>query len=164
MVRLFWSTPERSIEARVRRLAFVSMVALGVIWWLARDAGFAPWQSEVALAAGWALMPAILAASLRLPSVRVALVLPATLVTAALAGISVEASHGESSAMLGWTSLLTGILLGDVLGLWLWFGLMPVPHSLRDPGSAWRWLLVAVHVGFVVGGVLVLAAEALVKR
>ncbi|MCJ7709607.1 MAG: hypothetical protein MUQ32_02145, partial [Chloroflexi bacterium] len=60
----------------------------------------------------------------------------------------------------GWLLMTIGVGLGGVLGLWLWFRLMPVPAALDDPLAPGRWALIGVHVALVVIG-LALAATAL---
>jgi hypothetical protein len=54
-------TRDPRITGRVRRLALVSAVALGLIWWLAGATLEAPPAVGLFLAAGWILMPATLA-------------------------------------------------------------------------------------------------------
>ena len=143
------------MRARVIRLAVTSVIALGVIfglWSAARPGG--TWAGA-ALGAGWALMPATLMLMLRVPRARFALVLPATLVTVALADIAVAARDG------GWAMIALGVLLGGVLGAWFWFRLLPVPQPLRDPFGRGRWALIAVHVGLIVAGITAVALSAL---
>ncbi len=143
---------KRGMARRVRRLTLVSAVALGLIWWLSTETTYATMPARLALALGWLLMPAVLLASLGFPRARLGLALPSTLVTVALAGIGIAAWRGGSATALGWSLLLLGIIFGDLLGGWLWFGVVPVPPRLRDPGSVTRWLLILVHVGPVVAG------------
>ncbi len=152
------STPERLMAARVRRLTLVSAVALGMIWWLAQEAPYAASLARWGLALGWLSMPAVLALSLRLPAARFGLVFPATLLTGATGLLAIEAWREGTASFFGWGVLLTGILVGDLLGAWLWFGLLPVPPRLRNPGSAPRWLLIAVHVSLVLYGIAYLLA------
>jgi hypothetical protein len=92
---------------RVRRLGLVSLVALGIVCGLAVTTLKAPLLVESALLAGWALMPAVLFASLAWPMLRLGLTLPATLVTLGLLAITV-----------GWL---------------LWYRLLPVPAALTHP-------------------------------
>ena len=143
------------MRARVVRLAATSVIALGVIfglWSAARPGG--TWAGA-ALGAGWALMPATLLFMLRAPRARYALVVPATLVTAALADIAAAAREP------GWAMIATGVLLGGVLGAWFWFQLLPVPRPLRDPFGPGRWALIAVHVGLIVAGIALVALSTL---
>lgn len=143
------------MRARVQRLAVTSVIALGLIfglWSGARPGG--AWAGA-ALGAGWALMPATLLLMLRVPRARFALVVPAALVTAALADISVAARQP------GWAMIALGVVLGGVLGAWFWFRLLPVPRLLRDPFGPGRWALIAVHVGLIVAGMALVALSAL---
>ena len=110
----------------------------------------------VLLAAGWVLMPVILAASLRRPMLRYALVVPATLVTLGLLGMVFDTSGTE---LLGWAMLTAGILLGGTLGMWFWYRWMPVPRAFDDPYGTARMILVAIHIGLVlVGAAIVFTA------
>ena len=143
---------ERLLARRIRRLALVSAIALGIIWWLSAGTTYAAMPTRLALALGWLLMPTVLLASLGAPRARLGLALPSTLVTVALAAISIAAWRDGSATAPGWSLLLLGIIFGDLLGGWLWFGVLPVPQGLRDPGSVARWLLILVHVGPVVAG------------
>lgn len=154
-------TDDRRVASRVRRLAATSVVALGLIWALAAMTLQAPAPVLAALAAGWILMPACLAASLRRPGLRYLLVLPSTLVGVALTAIAVAWRPPDPMASLGWILMAIGVLLGGAMGLWFWFRVMPVPRSLDDPFSTRRWAIIALHVGLVVAGlVLVLASRA----
>lgn len=142
---------------RVRRLGLVSLVALGAIWGLAVTTLDAPPVVDGALLAGWALMPAILFASLAWPMLRYGLTLPATLVTVGLLAIAIAWLPDSPTAAVGWVLILLGIGLGGGMGLWLWYRLFPVPAALVHPFSPARWLLIGVHVGLIVVG-LALAA------
>jgi hypothetical protein len=131
------------------------VVALGLIfglWSAARPGG--TWAG-VALGAGWTLMPATLLLMLSAPRARFALVVPATLVTAALADIAFAAREP------GWAMIALGALLGGVLGAWFWFRLLPVPGPFRDPFGPGRWALITVHVGLIVAGIALVALSAL---
>jgi len=143
---------DRRMAWRVQRLGFVSLVALGLIWWLALATLAAPAWVAVALAAGWALMPIVLFGSLPRPRLRYALVLPASLVSVALLAICIAWLPGELLAAAGWVLITAGVLLGGVLGLWLWYRLVPVPASLDDPYSPGRWGLIGLHVALIVVG------------
>jgi hypothetical protein len=136
---------------RIRRLVVVSAVALGVITGLAVNVG-APTVSVVLIATGWVLMPVILAASLKRPTLRYTLVLPASVVTVGLVGVLVST---EGAAMLGWALITAGILLGGTLGMWFWYRLVPVPYALSDPYGIPRIALVALHIGLVLSGVVI---------
>jgi hypothetical protein len=141
----------------VSRLAAVSVVGLGLIFALAVTTLEAPWPLDAALALGWALMPALLAASLRRPRLRYALVVPSLLAGAPLLAVCVAWLPAADVAAAGWLLLTGGILLGGLLGLWFWFRALPVPQALDDPFSPGRWTLVGIHVGLIVAG-LALAA------
>ena len=143
---------ERRMARRIRRLTLVSAIALGIIWWLSTGTTYAAMPTRLALALGWLVMPTVLLARLRLPRARLGLALPSTLVTVALAAISIAAWRDGSATAPGWSLLLLGITLGDLLGGWLWFGVLPVPPGLRDLGSVARWLLILAHVGPLVAG------------
>ncbi|MGZ6255705.1 MAG: hypothetical protein ACXWMB_01645, partial [Candidatus Limnocylindria bacterium] len=90
--------------------------------------------------------------SLPRPRLRTALVLPASLVSVALLAICVAWLPGERLAAAGWVLITAGVLLGGVLGLWLWYRLLPVPASLDDPYSQGRWGLIGLHVVLIVVG------------
>ena len=138
---------------RVRRLIAVSVVALGVITLLAWDDG-ASGMAVALLAVGWATMPSVLAVSLRAPRTRYLLVVPATVVTL---GLLLVSTSDAGSARLGWWSITAGVGLGGVLGMWLWYRLMPVPRCLDDPFAAGRWALITVHVAAIAVGVVLVA-------
>ena len=145
---------DRGFDARVLRLTAVSSIALGIVWALAVATLDAPAAVEGALLAGWFLMPAILAASLAEPRLRYGLVVPATLVTVALLAVAVRWLPAEPLGAVGWLSLLAGVGLGGVMGMWLWYRLLPVPPALRDPFGPARWRLIGVHVVLVVLGAI----------
>jgi hypothetical protein len=142
---------------RVRRLGLVSLVALGAVWGLAVSTLDAPPLVEGALLAGWALMPAILFASLAWPMVRIGLTLPASMVTLGLLAIVIGWLPESPVAAAGWVLILAGVALGGVMGLWLWYRVLPVPAALAHPFSPDRWRLIGGHVGLIVVG-LALAA------
>jgi hypothetical protein len=144
-------TDDHLFAHRIRRLVVVSAVALGVITGLAVTDD-APTVSVALLATGWVLMPVILAASLKRPTLRYALVLPASVVTVGLVGVLASA---EGVAVLGWALITAGILLGGTLGMWFWYRLVPVPYVLSDPYGIPRIALVALHVGLVLCGVVI---------
>jgi hypothetical protein len=148
---------DRAFAWRIRRLGLVSLVALGVIWGLAVTTLDAPLIVDGALLAGWALMPAILFASLKRPILRYGLTLPATLVTLGLLAIVVAWLPASPTVAVGWVLMLLGVGLGGGMGLWLWYRLLPVPAVLAQPFSPARWLLIGVHVALIVIGVLLAA-------
>ena len=152
-------TQDRRVVRRVKRLAAVSAVALGIVWWLAISTLDAPPAIGIALLAGWLSMPTTLLASLRNERLRYGLVVPSTLVSVALLAIVMGWSPG-GVAGLGWLSILLGVLLGGVMGFWFWYRLLPVPAVLDAPDAPARWALIGVHVALIVVG-LVLAASAL---
>ena len=155
-------TADPRIARRVQRLAATSAVALGLIWVLAVTTLEAPVPVDAALAAGWIMMPAVLVASLGRPSFRYWLIIPSTLVGFALVAISLGWLPGDPAAAAGWLLMTVGVLLGGVMGLWLWFRVVPVPTTLEDPFSAGRWALIALHVALITTG-LALAIAALVS-
>lgn len=148
--------PEMSADprfaARVRRLAGVSSIALGVIFGLATVTSVAPPVIRLALAFGWFLMPTILYASLWRPALRYRLVLPASLVSLALLAIAMWSLPTGTVAATGWAVLAAGVLVGGGSGLWFWYRLLPVPAALDDPFSLGRWTLIGLHIGLVVAG------------
>lgn len=147
--------------ARVRRLAATAAVALGLIWALAVTTLEAPPLIGVALAAGWASMPAILLASLSRPRLRYALVAPSTLVGLGLLAISLAWLPASPMAAIGWLIVTAGVLMGGLMGLWFWFRLLPVPEALDDPFSPGRLALIGLHVGLIVTGLLLAAVPVL---
>ena len=152
-------TEDPRIRRRVRRLAAVSAVALGLIWGLAVATAEAPAWVSVALFGGWLSMPTALLASLRDTRLRYGLVVPSVLVSLGLLAIVVGVSSGGLAA-LGWLLILAGVLLGGLMGLWFWFRVVPVPVALDAPDSAGRWAIIALHVGLIVVGIA-FAASAL---
>lgn len=150
-------------ERRIRRLAVVSAVALGLIWGLAVATLEAPAAVDAAFAAGWLLMPLTLVASLRRPRLRYGLVLPASLVSISLLAVCLGWLPADPVVAVGWLLMTAGVALGGGLGLWLWYRLLPVPARLDDPFAAGRWALIGVHVALVVAG-FGLAATALATR
>ena len=155
-------SPDRRFERRVKRLAAVSAVALGSIWALAVSTLALPPAIVAAFAAGWLLMPTILATSLWYPRLRYGLVLPASLVSIGLLAVCVGWLPAEPSIALGWILMTAGVALGGGLGLWFWYRVLPVPAALDDPFSPGRWTMVGVHVTLVVAG-FALAALALLE-
>ncbi len=146
-------TDDRRVVGRVKRLALVSAVMLGLIWALAVDTLVAPYIAGALLFAGWILMPVTLVASLRNVAARYWLALPSTLVTLGLLLVvwtKLPADPGVAG--VGWWLMLVGVALGGGMGLWLWFRVLPVPHTLDDPVSSGRWALIGAHVALVVAG------------
>ena len=154
-------TSDQRIARRVLRLSATSAVALGLIWALAVLTLAAPAPIGIALALGWILMPVCLVASLWRPTIRYALVVPSTLVGAGLAAIVAWWRPADAIAAAGWGLVAAGVLLGGLMGLWLWFRVAPVPRALDDPFSAGRWGLIAVHVGLVLSGLALIIASGL---
>ena len=95
-------TDDLRIRRRVKRLAATSAVALGLIWVLALTTLDTPLLIEVALLAGWILMPAVLLVGLRRPSTRYWLVVPSTLVSLSLLAIAIGWLPADSTAAAGW--------------------------------------------------------------
>lgn len=148
-----------AMRRRVARLAAVSAVALGLIWWLALERTIAPAAASAALVAGWLLMPTVLVAGLAIPNLTRFLVVPSTLVTLPVVAIAAVPWAPDGLARFAWTAVAVGLLLGDVLGLWLWLGVFPTPGPLRDPRSPLRWASIVVHVAPIVGGLVLLLAR-----
>lgn len=153
-------TDDRRIRHRVLRLAAVSLVALGLMAGLVAATLEAPPAVLAGLVLGWVLMPVVLALSLSELRVRYLLVVPSSLVTLGLLAICIGWLPASPTAAAGWLLMTVGVALGGVLGLWLWFRLLPVPAALDDPLAPGRWALIAVHVALVVVG-WALAATAL---
>ena len=149
---------------RVIRLAATSVVALGLIWGLQFATLNTPALVGICLAAGWALMPVLLVASLRWPVARYGLALPSTLIGVGLVAICLTALPQDSdAALVGWLMTTAGVLMGGALGLWFWFRLAPVPRFLNDPFSPGRWTLVAVHVVLIVVGLGLIGSSLLAQ-
>ena len=144
---------------RIIRLGSTSVVALGLIYLVARFTSVASATMQASLALGWLLMPTILFASLRLPTLRYALVIPSTLVAVPLLTITTLAFQGSATAALGWLLLTAGILLGGFLGMWFWFRWIPVPAPLHDPFSRGRWMFIRIHVLLIVSGFILVVAS-----
>lgn len=143
---------------RIRRLAAVSSVALGFIWFLAvRTTEPHSSAIDVALFAGWILMPTVLWASIRLPQIRPAVFLPSALVTVGLIALCLTSLPSDAAALWGWILVTVGILFGGVLGGWFWFRWFPVPASLDDPFGSGRWTLIGLHVAMIVIGLVLVA-------
>lgn len=138
---------------RVRRLAKVSSVALGIIWFLAIRAS-EPHSNAIdaALLVGWFLMPTVLWASIRRPEMRPLVFLPSALVTVGLVALCLTAMPGDFVVRSGWLLITGGILFGGFLGGWFWFRWFPVPASLDAPFSSPRWMLIGAHVAMIVVG------------
>lgn len=141
-------TGDRLFRHRVRRLVTISSVALGVIWGLAFVEEPPAWVL-VLLAVGWVSMPLILLASLKRPSIRYALVVPASAVSVGLIGMALAAPQ---DTVTGWLLITAGILLGGFLGVWFWFRWLPVPRILDDPFGWPRVTLVGLHLALVLVG------------
>lgn len=153
-------TSDRRFERRIKRLAAVSAVALGLIWALVVATIAAPSAVDAVFAAGWLLMPSTLVASLRYPRLRYGLVVPASLVSVGLLAVCIGWLPTDPLVALGWLLMTVGIALGGCLGLWFWYRLLPVPARLDDPFSTGRWALIVAHIVLVVVG-FGLAAQAL---
>ena len=142
---------------RVMRLGVVSLVAPGLIWWVAATRLAIPQVLLIALLAGWWLMPAVLFVSIPRPSIRPLLIVPATLITVPVLAIVAGRFPGQPIAGLGWILIAVGLLLGCVSGGWFWFRWAPVPDAFDDPFTPQRWQLIAIHVGLICTGVVLAA-------
>jgi hypothetical protein len=147
-------TGDPAFARRVQRLALTSAVVLGIILWLATATVPGRRLVAVSLLGGWILMPSLLWLSLRWPRLRYGLVLPSFLVSAGLLVICFLAPPPHLMARAGWWLVAAGVLLGGVLGMWLWFRWLPVPATLTHPFSPARWRLIAIHIGLIVVGLL----------
>jgi hypothetical protein len=149
--------PEMSSNGRFRdrlnRLVIFSAVALGLIAILALTKTEAGWAALLLLFAGWALMPALLYQGRSQPRLRYLLTLPAVLVTSGLLMVTIGFT-GPANALLGWWLITAGVGVGGGLGAWFWYRWMPVPDRLDDPFSPGRWLLISIHVGLIVTGLV----------
>ena len=147
-----------SFLPRVRRLAGVSSIALGIIWLLAMHTT-EPHNVAIdgALFAGWILMPTVLWTSIRRPEIRPWVFLPSTLITLGLAALCLTALPTDSLIVSGWLLVTAGILFGGFLGGWFWFRWIPVPASLDVPFASGRWALIGAHVLMIVAGLVLVA-------
>jgi hypothetical protein len=143
---------------RVRRLAGVSSVALGVVWLLGMKTT-EPHSVVLdgALLAGWILMPTVLWASIRRPQIRPWVFLPSALVTVGLVVLCLTSLPHDPLVVFGWLLTTAGILFGGLLGGWFWFRWLPVPSPLDEPFAAGRWALIAAHVLMIVAGLALVA-------
>ncbi len=145
---------------RIRRLAGVSSIALGIIWVLA----ITTTRSHAAaidggLLLGWILMPTVLRISIRHPEVRPMVSLPSALVTVGLLTLCLTALPADAAVSAGWLLITGGILFGDVLGGWFWFRWFPVPPFLDAPFGPARWVLVGAHVAMITAGIALVAVS-----
>jgi hypothetical protein len=146
-----WPIEDGRFARRVHRLRNTSAVALGLIWLLAERSMHAPIVVRVSLIAGWVLMPLLLTLSPRWPSLRFALALPSGLVFAGLIAVC-GLSAGDGLLRLGWPLVTSGIGLGGVMGMWFWFGWLPIPQRLVDPFSTGRMTLISIHIALITMG------------
>lgn len=146
-------TRDRRFGRRIKRLAVVSAVALGLIWALVVTTLEAPAAVDTVFAVGWLLMPAAFLASLAHPRLRYGLVLPASLVSIGLVAVVIGWLPGDPMVAAGWLLMTAGVAFGGCLGLWFWYRLLPVPGRLDDPFSTGRWSLIGIHVALVVAGI-----------
>lgn len=145
---------------RIRRLASVSSVALGIVWLLAMTTT-EPHSAAIdgALLAGWIVMPTVLWSSIRRPQIRPLVFVPSALVTLGLVALCLTALPGDVSVRAGWVLVTGGIVFGGVLGGWFWFRWFPVPEMLDAPFSSARWALIGVHVAMIVVGLALVAVS-----
>jgi len=159
MPRTVEMSGDAAFARRVTRLAITSAMALALLAFFCHKTLDVPRAVTGSLVAGWALMPTILALSLRWPRARYAIFVPALLVTGGLIAICATALPVESIARTGWLLTTAGILLGGVLGIWFWYRLAPVPTRLDDPFSRGRWILIGVHVTLIVAGLAMIGTS-----
>jgi hypothetical protein len=152
-------TAHPAMRARVLRQTAVSAVVLGLICWLAAAALDAHAAIVLALGAGWVLMPTVLALSTARPRLRLALVVPAGLVSTGLVAVVATALPDDATSRVGWILITAGVLVGGVLGSWFWYRLLPVPPALESPLAPGRWILIALHVALVLAGVALVALD-----
>lgn len=146
---------------RIVRLAATSLVALGLIWYLARSNPLVHPMIHDLLLGGWLLMPSLLAFSLRWPHLRFFLAIPSLLVATGLSALCVTALPTDFKAALGWLLITVGIWLGGFLGIWFWYRWLPVPRELQDPFSRGRWSLIAAHIALIVIGLVLVSLPGL---
>jgi hypothetical protein len=142
-------------ERRLRRLVGVSLVFLGVIAFLAWAKADADARTLALLVSGWILMPTLLFVSISKPLWRYLLAVPAVLMIVGLLRTTLDAD----TAVFGWWLITAGIAIGGTLGTWFWYRWLPVPSHLDDPFSPGRWALVAIHVGLVLAGIVLVLAQ-----
>jgi hypothetical protein len=152
-------TADARMAGRVRRLAVVSVVALGLIFALWSRTGRGEVLIGAALAAGWVLMPSMLVLSLRWPQIRYGLVVPSVLVGSSLLAICLFSPMPSTVTKVGWWQICAGVLMGGVLGGWFWFRWLPVPAQLNDPLSPGRWALITLHAGLIVVGLVLVGLQ-----
>jgi len=151
-------TTDTAFTHRVRRLAVISFIMLGVIALCADQTTEAPPWVLGLLVLGWVTMPIVLAKSIAKPELRYALAGPAIAVSLGLVGL-VAWWLPAGAAGLGWLLITAGVLVGGGLGLWFWFRFVAVPRSLEDPFGWGRITLVAVHVALVLGGLALIVSS-----
>jgi hypothetical protein len=142
-------TDDRAFSQRIQRLVVISADALGEIWGLAYLQEAPAW-TQMLIGLGWVLMPVLLARSLRRPTLRYLLVLPASCVSLGLIGIVLS---GPDATRAGWILITLGVLTGGTLGMWFWYRWAPVPAGLENPFGSSRIALIAVHASLVLVGV-----------
>lgn len=147
-------TTDASFTQRVRRLVWISLVALGLFTALAVRAEAAAWMVAL-MVLGWVLMPSLLRLSIQRPMLRYGLVVPATCFSLAVMGMAL-ASQGAAAA--GWWLIASGLLVGGADGMWFWMRWLPVPPRCDDPYGPPRLALIGVHVTLLVAGVAVVVA------
>ena len=117
-----------------------------------------PWI-DILLLAGWLSMFTVLTLSLARPSIRRLVAVPSVMVTAALIGICLWELR-RPAWRERWLTPTAGILMGVRDGRLVLVPMVPVPRALDDPYASGRTILIAAHVGLVVGGtVLILVGQ-----
>ena len=146
-------------DRRVRRLAGVSLIVLGVLWALARATSDNDPMAGSTMLAGWLLMPSLLTLSLKHPALRYLLSLPSVLVFVGVVATIQCVPDGRTTLAAGWVLVAVGIALGGMLGMWFWYRWLPVPAALDDPFSRSRRALIGIHVALILGGLIAILVD-----
>ncbi len=147
-------TVDRSFTRRVRRLVWISLIALGAITWLAFQNGAPAWVRALMIT-GWLLMPTLLALSIGNPKLRYGLLVPGAAFCVAVIGMALD-SRGTQS--VGWWIIAAGLTVGGSAGLWFWMRWLPVPRPFDDPYGVARLAVIGVHVALVLAGMAAVIA------
>jgi hypothetical protein len=151
-------SPDPGFRRRLRRLILISSVSLGMITALALATADVGLGVLTLLLGGWGLMPGLLWVGLEEPGWRSLLPIPAVMFTVALLIITIG-FDGPGIALAGWWMITAGVVLGATLAIWFWYRRLPVPERLDDPFAPGRWLLISVHVGLIVLGLVLVLSQ-----